>query len=94
MGTGGGRERGGIEISSGKATKAFDKTNNKLYIIIMKAREIIKELMNAGFVEVRQKGSHRRFEDAYGHKATVPDHGGKDLKPETVNSIRKQAGLK
>jgi len=60
----------------------------------MKVRELLKVLKNDGWVEKFQKGSHLQMEhpDKKG-KVTVPIHGG-DIKPGTLNSILKQAGLK
>ena len=40
-------------------------------------REFISSIKVLGFVEVRRKGSHVRFEHADGRKTTVPDHGAK-----------------
>ena len=59
----------------------------------MKPKEMLKVLEENGFTMVRSVGSHRRFEDGKGHKVTVPFHN-KDLKPGTLNSILRQAGLK
>jgi predicted RNA binding protein YcfA (HicA-like mRNA interferase family) len=42
-------------------------------------REFISGIKALGFVEVRRKGSHVRFEHADGRKTTVPDHGSKDV---------------
>jgi predicted RNA binding protein YcfA (HicA-like mRNA interferase family) len=60
----------------------------------MTVRDVIKRLLQDGWYEVRQSGSHKQF--AHPHKpgtVTVPDHRG-DLKPGTLHSIWKQAGLK
>jgi predicted RNA binding protein YcfA (HicA-like mRNA interferase family) len=45
----------------------------------VRARELIQFLETAGFVQVRQKGSHIFFRHADGRTATVPDHRGEDL---------------
>jgi predicted RNA binding protein YcfA (HicA-like mRNA interferase family) len=51
----------------------------------------VKEL---GFVEVRQKGSHIRFEHADGRKTTIPDHGNKTVPVGLFNKIvRHDLGL-
>ena len=56
--------------------------------------ELIKLLKNNGFVEVRQKGSHKFFENTNtGRRITVPYHR-KDLPKGTEQAILKQAGLK
>ncbi|RIV20504.1 type II toxin-antitoxin system HicA family toxin [Fibrisoma montanum] len=61
----------------------------------MTARELIKRLEAAGWVEVRQAGSHRIFKNPnFQHNLSVPDHGKQDLKPGLVNKLLKQAGLK
>lgn len=58
---------------------------------VLKPREIIKVLEKIGFVLDRQKGSHCLFvkDDKI---VTVPFHN-KDLKPKTLKTIIKQAGL-
>jgi predicted RNA binding protein YcfA (HicA-like mRNA interferase family) len=50
-----------------------------------------RALLRAGFIELRQRGSHRVF--ALGtRRAIVPMHGG-DLKPGTLKTILDAAGL-
>lgn len=59
----------------------------------MKAREVIKRITELGGHEVRQRGSHRRFEATDGVRTcqtTVPDHGGRDLGPGLVRAIERQ----
>lgn len=60
----------------------------------MNSREVIARLLQAGWREVRQSGSHRQFKhpDRPG-LVTVPMHSG-DLKIGTVNSIERQSGLR
>jgi predicted RNA binding protein YcfA (HicA-like mRNA interferase family) len=59
------------------------------------ARKLIQVLEANGWKQVRQKGSHRQFKHSENPKiVTVPDHPGVDLKPGTLNSILKLAGLK
>ncbi len=56
----------------------------------MNARHIISRLLSLGCRELRQRGSHRRFESASGHcKTTVPDHGAKDLGAGLVRAIER-----
>ena len=57
----------------------------------VKPRQIIKVLEKNGFVFIRQKGSHRLYR-RYQLRVTVPYHT-KDLKPGTLRSILKQAGI-
>ena len=60
----------------------------------LKVRDAIKLIELAGWVQVRQTGSHRQF-----HHPTKPGTvtiAGKeslDLDPKTERSIRRQAGL-
>lgn len=61
----------------------------------MKARELVKLVENAGWVFVRQKGSHMIFEKVGELRPVViPNHGSKDLKKSTLLDILKQAGLR
>jgi predicted RNA binding protein YcfA (HicA-like mRNA interferase family) len=61
----------------------------------MKSRELIRLLESNGWRQVRQKGSHRQYRHPDRQAVvTVPDHAGVDLKPGTLNSILKKAGLK
>ena len=60
----------------------------------MTAREIEKEIRKDGWYFVRQVGSHRQFKHpTKSRKVTIPQHTG-DLDRKTVESIRRQAGLK
>jgi predicted RNA binding protein YcfA (HicA-like mRNA interferase family) len=60
----------------------------------MNSRDIIKILENDGWFLVATKGSHHQFKHPVkAGRVTVP-HPKKDLPKGTVNSIRKQAGLK
>ena len=55
------------------------------------AKAMTRILLRLGFVEKRQRGSHRIF--ARGKKrAVVPIHAG-DLKPGTLRTIMESAGL-
>ena len=61
----------------------------------MKVREAIRMIEREGWYLVRQRGSHRQFH----HKAksgtvTIAGAPGLDIPPGTLNSIRKQAGIK
>ncbi len=56
--------------------------------------EIVKALERAGWVVVRQKGSHIRLEKQVGEEVwrlTVPAH--RPVKRSTLSHILKQAGL-
>ena len=43
-------------------------------IPILKAKEVIRLLKALGFMEVRQRGSHKQFRHADGRATTVPVH--------------------
>jgi predicted RNA binding protein YcfA (HicA-like mRNA interferase family) len=60
---------------------------------ILKPREVIRILERLGFVQIRQRGSHRQFRHADGRQTTVPDHGGRDLSPILLRQIIKDIGL-
>ena len=62
----------------------------------MKARDVVKVLEADGWSLDRQVGSHRQYRHATKPgTVTVATHGlGKDIKPGTLASIWKQAGLK
>jgi predicted RNA binding protein YcfA (HicA-like mRNA interferase family) len=60
----------------------------------MKPRDVIQKLKDDGWIEVGQAGSHLQLKHpAKQGKITVPMHNA-DLKPKTLYSIMKQAGLK
>lgn len=64
------------------------------YYIIMTAKEVLKLLNQNGWYVHETKGSHFQLKHPEKQgKITIPMHGG-DLKPGTLNSILKQAGLK
>jgi predicted RNA binding protein YcfA (HicA-like mRNA interferase family) len=61
----------------------------------MKVREVIRMIESDGWVLVATKGSHRQFKHpAKPGRITVPAHLNDELKPGTLNSVLKQAGLK
>lgn len=59
----------------------------------LRPREVIAVLVTLGFVDVRQRGSHRQFRHADGRGTTVPDHGGRDISPVLIRQIAKDIGL-
>lgn len=62
-------------------------------IAYMNSRDLIKELIAAGWFLDRVKGSHHTYRHpAKNHAVTVP-HPKKDLGIGLVKAIRKQAGL-
>ncbi|MEN6356032.1 MAG: type II toxin-antitoxin system HicA family toxin [Armatimonadota bacterium] len=60
---------------------------------LMTPRQVIRLLKKNGWHEIPAVGGHRQFEHSnYPNKITVPFHNN-DLKPKTLASILKQAGL-
>ena len=50
--------------------------------------KVVKALKKAGFVKVRQKGSHLiLFNDSSGRRVTIPMHEGKDIKKPLLRKI-------
>jgi predicted RNA binding protein YcfA (HicA-like mRNA interferase family) len=60
---------------------------------VLKPREVIAILNVLGFIEVRQRGSHKQFRHPDGRGTTVPDHGGRDISPILLRQIAKDIGL-
>lgn len=56
-----------------------------------KPREVIKVLERAGFVFIKQSGSHRIY--VKGKLGVTVAYHNKDLKPKTLKHIIKQSGL-
>lgn len=62
---------------------------------VLKVRDVIKMLEDDGWSVVRQRGSHRQFKhNSKPGLVTLAGKPGDDLAPGTLNSVRKQAGLK
>ena len=56
---------------------------------------LVRARLRAGFVEVRQSGSHvalRHVTDPH-RRATVPVHGSKTVRPGILRAILERAGL-
>jgi predicted RNA binding protein YcfA (HicA-like mRNA interferase family) len=60
---------------------------------ILKPRDVVTILENLGFVEIRQRGSHKQFRHADGRSTTVPFHPGRDLSPILLSQIAKDIHL-
>ncbi len=60
---------------------------------VLKARKAIRLLEQLGFVQIRQRGSHRQFRHPDGRQTTVPDHAGRDLSPILLRQIIKDIRL-
>lgn len=56
------------------------------------AREVLSKLLRAGFVEVRQTGSHKILRHSDGRQTYVAMHPG-TLPTGTFRKILKQAGM-
>ncbi len=63
------------------------------HLPVLKPREIVLLLETLGFVEVRQRGSHKQFRHADGRCTTVPFHAGRDISPVLLRQIAKDVGL-
>jgi predicted RNA binding protein YcfA (HicA-like mRNA interferase family) len=60
---------------------------------VLKPKEVVAILNNIGFVEVRQRGSHKQFRHVDGRCTTVPFHSGRDISPLLLRQIAKDIGL-
>lgn len=58
---------------------------------VLKSFDVVRALRNAGFVEHRQKGSHKIFKKE-NLRVIVPMHS-KDLKKGTIHGIIEQSEL-
>lgn len=54
---------------------------------VLKPQEVVHHLERLGFVESRQKGSHRQFRHTDGRATTVPFHKGQDISPVLLRKI-------
>ena len=60
---------------------------------VLKPQEVVRILENLGFVEVRQRGSHKRFPHEDGRRTTVPFHKGRDISPILLRQIASDIGM-
>ena len=60
---------------------------------VLKPREVVARLLMLGFVEVRQRGSHKQFRHADGRCTTVPFHAARDISPVLLRKIARDIGL-
>ncbi|NQV72558.1 type II toxin-antitoxin system HicA family toxin [bacterium] len=51
---------------------------------VLKPQEVVRIVINLGFVEVRQRGSHKQFRHPDGRATTVPFHKGRDISPSLL----------
>jgi predicted RNA binding protein YcfA (HicA-like mRNA interferase family) len=62
-------------------------------IPVLKPQEVVSILENLGFIEVRQRGSHKQFRHPDGRGTTVPFHKGQDISPRLLRQIASDIGL-
>lgn len=62
-------------------------------IPVLKPIEVISILKALGFVEVRQRGSHKQFRHEDGRGTTVPVHKGRDISPVLLRKIADDINL-
>ena len=60
---------------------------------VLKPREVVAILTGLGFVEVRQRGSHRQYRHPDGRVTTVPFHQGRDISPALLRAIARDIGM-
>lgn len=60
---------------------------------VLKPREVVRLLTVRGFVEVRQRGSHKQFRHSDGRATTVPFHKGRDISPALLRQIARDIGM-
>lgn len=57
------------------------------------ADKVIRVLERAGFLMVRQSGSHKIYKNKDGVRITIPYHSGKTLHPKIIRNILKDADI-
>ena len=60
---------------------------------VLKPQEVVSLLERKGFVEIRQRGSHKQFRHADGRTTTVPFHKGHDISPTLLRKIASDIGM-
>ncbi len=60
---------------------------------ILKPLDVVSILNKLGFVEVRQRGSHKQYRHSDGRRTTVPFHKGRDISPVLLRQIAKNVDL-
>ena len=77
-----------------KSLKLLSSQVYQMKLPVVSGEKAIKAFLNAGFVKVRQRGSHVRLEKIEGNdiiKLTVPLHN--PMKKGTLSRLIKDAGL-
>jgi predicted RNA binding protein YcfA (HicA-like mRNA interferase family) len=57
------------------------------------AREFQRVARILGFILVRQKGSHARWNHPDGRATTIPVHGSEEIGPPLFNRVLRQLGI-
>jgi len=60
---------------------------------VLKPREVGAILERLGFMEARQRGSHRQYRHPDGRATTLPFHSNRDISPILLRQIAKDIGL-
>jgi predicted RNA binding protein YcfA (HicA-like mRNA interferase family) len=60
---------------------------------VLKPQEVVARLLRLGFMEVRQRGSHKQFRHPDGRGTTVPFHKGRDISPVLLRKIARDIGM-
>ncbi|MBU0765749.1 MAG: type II toxin-antitoxin system HicA family toxin [Bacteroidetes bacterium] len=60
---------------------------------IIDAKNFERLLLQLGFIEIRQKGSHRYYSHPDGRYTTLPHHKGRDLSRPLIRQILKEINL-
>ena len=64
------------------------------YMNSISSREVIKELLTDGWVEVRVSGSHHQFKKKKKKGTVTVKDPDKDIPKSTIKSIERQSGIK
>ncbi len=57
-------------------------------------KQLIKQLLNHGFVVLRRRGSHHFLKHEDGRRTVVPVHGSETIGSGLLNKILKDVGIK
>jgi predicted RNA binding protein YcfA (HicA-like mRNA interferase family) len=60
---------------------------------VLKAKEVAAILERLGFIEARQRGSHKQYRHPDGRSTTVPFHSGRDISPILLRQIAKDISI-
>ena len=60
---------------------------------VLRAAEVLRLLGCLGFVEIRQRGSHKQLRHPDARGTTVPMHAGRDISPILLRQIARDIGV-